>query len=157
MHILTHIPTIAHAHIGNAAVPRFCNLILEEMRWEMSWGSREAARSALNYGIQKQIALLSVGSKISPARRHAICCHTVIFHYCSILRRHREAARLLAVVSGWRPSRGGCDRPKAQRVQVWKARFTRGGMQSGQVTQIADKVASAPSPAIQPCRSIKLK
>lgn len=35
-----HIHMLLHTHTGKAAVPRFSNLILVEMRWEMSCGGR---------------------------------------------------------------------------------------------------------------------
>ena len=40
VHVLTAIHVLMHTHTGEAAVPRFSNLILVEMRWEMSCGGR---------------------------------------------------------------------------------------------------------------------
>lgn len=40
VHVLMAILVLMHTHTGEAAVPRFSNLILVEMRWEMSCGGR---------------------------------------------------------------------------------------------------------------------
>lgn len=62
IHVHSHM--LLHTHSGKAAIPFFSNLILVEMRWEMSCRGRLGMRSALNYKIQKQIALLSIHPSI---------------------------------------------------------------------------------------------
>lgn len=85
-----HIHMLLHTHTGKAAVPRFSNLILVEMRWEMSCGGRAGDEERFKLqDPETDCFIIHLQQYLSThtrthTRGHAICCHTVIFYYCSI-------------------------------------------------------------------------
>lgn len=74
-------PHTLHTHTGKASVPRFSNLILVKMRWEMSCGGRAGDEKCFKWqDLETDCFIIHLQQYLSThTYSHAICCHTVIF------------------------------------------------------------------------------